>query len=150
MNNPYLFKGLAAGPTVVRRIVSQVPPSKYDSVSDPDRFTLREAVAHVADWDSIDLDRIKQIIEDPGCTITPFDETERSIEQNYTSTEVMDQLDLYTSRRTTLIAFLESLAPEAWNVQGFHPEKGILTVYDMANLVLAHDTYHIEHFTQFL
>ena len=150
MNNPYLFLGLSAGPTIVRRIVSQIPASEHDSVSDPQRFTLREAVAHVADWETIDLARIKQIIENPGCTITPFDETERSVEQNYNSTEVKDQLDLYASRRSTLIAFLESFAPETWSLQGFHPEKGILTVYDMANLVLAHDTYHIEHFTQFL
>jgi hypothetical protein len=150
MNNPYLFKGLAAGPVIVRRIVAQIPVEKYDSLADPERFTLREAVAHVADWEEIDLGRIKQILTSPGTTLVPFDESERAAEQDYIHKDVAEQLNLYSARRSALVAFLETLPAEAWSEQGFHPEKGVLTVYDMANLVLAHDTYHIEHFTQFL
>jgi hypothetical protein len=150
VNNPYLLKGLVGGPLIVRRIVSNVPESRHDDHTDPDRFTLREAVAHVADWDAIDLGRIKQILSSPGSTLQPFDETERSILHDYVLTDVGEQLALFSSRRAALVAFLETMPAESWAEQGFHPEKGVLTVYDMANLILAHDTYHIEHLTQFL
>ena len=150
MNNPYLFQGLAAGPTIVRRIVAQIPVDKHDSITDPDRFTLREAIAHMADWEEIDLGRIKQILDSPGSTLVPFDESERAAGQGYIHSDIYEQLDLLAMRRATLIAFLETLPAAAWGEKALHPEKGVLTVYDMANLILAHDTYHIEHFTQFL
>ena len=150
MNNPYLFRGLTAGPLIVRRIVSHVPESRHDEHTDPERFTLREAIAHMADWDVIDLDRIKQILTSPGSTLVPYDESERAVAQAYVLTDVGEQLSLFSSRRAALVAFLETLPAESWVEQGFHPEKGMLTVYDMANMILAHDTYHVEHLTQFL
>ena len=150
MNNPYLFHALTAGPIIVRRIVSQLPSSKYDSHADHKRFTLREAVAHVADWEGIDLSRIKQVLTEPGSTLTPYDETERAEAQGYTLLDVGEQLHLYAARRAATVAFLETLSAQSWAEQGFHPEKGVLKVYDLANLIVSHDTYHIEHFTQFL
>lgn len=150
MNNPYLIHGLTVGPTIVRRIVEQVAVSRYDSRTDPERFTLREAIAHLADWEEIDASRIRQAIDQPGSTLIPMDEVARAEEQDYAHTHVMDQLALYEKRRKDLVAYLEALPAEAWGSRAFHPEKGELTVYDQANLVLGHDTYHIEHLTQFL
>jgi len=150
MNNPYLIHGLQVGPVIVRRIVESVPVSRYDSHADPERFTLREAIAHLADWEEIDASRIRQAVEHPGSILVPYDEVERAKERGYDQTDLLEQLALYESRRQDLLTYLAMLPTEAWSAEASHPEKGALTVYDQANLVLGHDTYHIEHLTQFL
>ena len=145
MNNPYLIRALHFGPMIVRRIAEQVAQDRYDSTTDPERFTLREAVAHLADWQEIDLDRIRISIEHKdGAILTPHDESERAEEKGYVNLDVEAQLDLYEARRKHIIEFLEALTPTDWGRSGYHPEKGHMTVYD------AHDTYHIEHLSQFL
>jgi hypothetical protein len=150
MNNPYLIRALSFGPSIVARIVGQIDASRYDTHSDPERFTLREAVAHLAEWDAIDLNRIKQIVSRPGSDIEPFDEVELAEKNDYGSLDVHQQLELFAQRRVATIAFLETVPPEKWGLSAVHAEKGPLTVYDMANLIVAHDTYHIEHLTQYL
>lgn len=150
MNNPYLFHGLEVGPTIVRRLVMAIGFENGDAQPDPARFTLRDAIAHLADWEAIDLGRIRQAIEQPGSPLQPYDEDERAIDQNYAATNVSEQLELFESRRKETIAYLRSLADDQWEAVAHHAEKGFLTVYDQANLVLGHDTFHIEHLTQFL
>ena len=150
MNNPYLFHALSAGPTIVRRIIAQIPSEKYDSHTDPERFTMREAIAHIADWEAIDLQRIKQAVENPGSDIQPYDEVQVAKEHNYTASDLGEQLSLYEHRRRETIAYLKSLTPEQWASKATHLEKGDLTVYDQANLVVGHDAYHIEHLSGFL
>ena len=150
MNNPYLVRALTYGPMIVRRIVEAIPASQYDSHSDPDRFTVREAVAHLADWQEIDLDLLRLSAAGNGSLLEPYDESERAAEQGYVSTDVMEQLELFEARRRVILAFLDALLPEAWGNTGYHPEKGHMTVYDQANMLVAHDTYHIEHLSQYL
>lgn len=149
MNNPYLIRALSFGPSIVARIVGQIDSSRYDTHSDPERFTLREAVAHLAEWDAIDLSRIKQIVSRPGSDIEPFDEVELAAKNGYGSLDVHEQLNLFARRRLAMIAFLETVPSEKWSLSAVHAEKGPLTVYDMANMIVAHDTYHIEHLTQY-
>lgn len=150
MNNPYLVRALTYGPLIVRRIVESLPTDAHDTHSDPDRFTVREAVAHLADWQQIDLDRMKLAASGTGATLQPYDEVERAKEMNYVDLDVMEQLNLYESRRLEILAYLDSLSEGEWRNTGYHPEKGHMTVYDQANLLVAHDTYHIEHLTQYL
>ena len=150
MNNPYLIRALAFGPQIVSRIVAQIGESEFDRHTDPERFTLREAVAHLAEWEAIDLDRIKQIVSRPGSDIEPFDEVELAEKHKYGKLDVQQQLALLSQRRSATLAFLETLPAESWALQAVHGEKGPLTVYDMANMMVSHDTYHIEHLAQYL
>lgn len=142
--------GLQVGPLIIRRIVEQIPSAQYDSHADPERFTLREAVAHLADAQGISTERIRQTLESPGSTIVPYDEVVRAEEQGYIHSFVMEQLELFDRRRSAVLELLGGLAPDDWGKSAVHTERGVMTVYDQANLLLAHDTYHIEHLTQFL
>ena len=60
--NAYLFPGLEFGPRIVARLVEQIPAARYDERTNPSRFTLREAVAHLADWEPILRDRIARAL----------------------------------------------------------------------------------------
>ncbi len=40
--------------------------------------------------------------------------------------------------------------PVDWGKAIVHSERGQMTTYDQANMMLGHDMYHIEHLSQYL
>ena len=149
-NNSYLWQGMRLGPVAIQRIVAAVPESKWDTVTEPDRFTFREAVAHIADWEPILLGRMVQAVNEPGSFVPNRDETERAVEMGYETWDPVEQAQKFVEEREKTILFLKSIGPEDWSKFVDHPEKGRIDVNDQANTLLGHDTYHIEHLLQYL
>lgn len=149
MNNPYLILGLRLGPLTVERLVSVIPAEKWDTVTEEDRFTLREAIAHLADWEPIMRERIQIALSQPGTTIIAMDEGDRAVEMNYTETDPFEQAQWFVEEREKTIELIESTL-SGWQNTVIHPERGEMSGQDLANLLLGHDCYHIEHLTQFL
>ena len=137
MTNPYLIPALEASPQTIERIVMAVDPSDWDRVTDEDRFSFREAVAHMADWEPIMRGRIELALREPGATITPLDEEARAVEMNYAESD----------RRIT-VDLIKGI--EDFTVGVNHPQIGELTVGDLCMILVGHDSYHVEHFSQYL
>lgn len=138
------------GPSSIKWIVDHASADLYDTKTDADRFTFREIVAHMADWEPILLSRMKQTIDNPGSILTPIDEGQRAIDLRYGETDPTVEATLWISLREATIRFLEENGPGNWEKSVVHPERGVQTLYDMANLELGHDAYHIEQLLHFL
>ncbi len=149
MNNPYLLQGLRLGPISIERLVSVIPAENWDRVTEEDRFTMREAIAHLADWEPIMRGRIEMALQYPGSTIQPIDEAERAVEMGYDETDPFEQAQLLVEERNEAIAMVEATT-SGWENQVLHPERGQMSALDLTNLLVGHDAYHIEHLTQFL
>lgn len=147
--NAYLFPGLEFGPRIVERLVAQIPAARYDEQTNPERFTLREAIAHLADWEPILRARIEKAIVEPDSPVAGIDEGIRAEEQGYGSWDVTEQLAVFRQERAKTIGYLRGLAAEDWSRAIVHNEKGRQTVSDQANQLLGHDLYHIDHLTEF-
>ncbi|MBC8065775.1 MAG: DinB family protein [Chlorobia bacterium] len=147
--NAYLFPGLEFGPRIVEGLVAQIPAGRYNEKTNPDRFTLREAVAHLADWEPILRSRIAKAIAEPEASIQGIDEGLRAEEMGYKDLDVKVQLVTFATERGITIAYLRSLAAEDWSKAITHNEKGRQTVSDQANQLLGHDLYHIDHLMEF-
>src|SRR5882672_11202695 len=89
--NPYLLTTIEMGPAVVRRIINQIPQSRLDEAIDPERFTPREVVAHLADWEAIDRLRLSAGVERPGSAIQPYDEVQMALDHQYRQSDVNAQ-----------------------------------------------------------
>ncbi len=150
MNNPYLMRTLAMGPVMLKELLEVLPDSLFDVKEDPERFSLREAVAHLADWEPINLARMQMAVQSPGATIQGIDESERAVERGYANANPRFQIEQFAERRGLSLAFLNSLLPEQWAFTVVHTEKGTMTLYDQANMMLAHDVYHVEHLLRYL
>ncbi|AIE85187.1 DinB family protein [Fimbriimonas ginsengisoli] len=146
----YMFKGLELAPAAVQRIVAQVPESAYDSKRDPERFTFREAIAHLADWEPINIDRLRQGVENPGCTVPGYDEGQRAIDLNYAVLDPKQQAEQFAKDRKATLAYLKTLSDEDWAKVYYHSERGRQTVLEQAIAILGHDMYHLEQFTEYL
>lgn len=149
-NAPYLIRGLGDSALSFQHIVTAVMPEKYDLAVDPERFSFREAVAHVADWEPILRERIRICAEEPGGVVPAFDETQRGIEQGYASADPVECAARLVVERGKTVEYLKGLRDEQWAGIGVHPERGEMSAYDWANTILGHDLYHIEHLLRYL
>lgn len=148
--HPYLLPGLELSPRAFQRLTAQIPAGRYDETTDPDRFTFREAIAHLADWEPIFLARIEAGVKENGAAIFGIDESKRAAEQGYENWDVHESLEKFRAAREKTVAYLKAMSPQDWESTVVHNEKGAMTAYDQANMLLGHDIYHFEHACQFL
>jgi hypothetical protein len=148
--NPYLMPTIEFGPLTVRRLVELIPAHRRDERLIPERFTPREIIAHLADWEPILLQRMKTAYETPGTTIEVYDEEEMARLNRYDLKDPLEQAELFIKHRCVTADFLRNLQPDDWKKTVWHPERGVLSIEDQANLLIGHDLYHIEQLSAYL
>ncbi len=148
MNNRYLVQALELSPLAFARMIAVISPDLWDHRTDEDRFTLRESIAHLADWEPIFRKRIQDSVEVPGMTINAYDEGQRAIDLGYAESDPLEQVQLFADERAETVRLVNAIVD--WSGSVIHPEIGTLTTEDVVNTMVGHDVYHLEHLTQFL
>src|SRR5471030_125059 len=114
-NNAYLLSSLRKGPIIVGWIVAHASPEIYDTKVDPDRFSFREAVAHLTDWEPILHERMKQIKFNPGSTVPAYDEELRAVQMNYATIDPVEAVKKWQASREESIRFFEQDGSGFWD-----------------------------------
>ncbi|MFN8138565.1 MAG: DinB family protein [Fimbriimonadales bacterium] len=141
----YCLRALEMTPRLLEREIRRIGPSGWDARPHPDRFTPREDVCHLADWEPIMLTRIKVGVETPGGAIVAYDEGVIAIEHDYASKDPLAEAANFKADRAKTIEYIKSLKPEDFEKTVEHPERGTTKVNDLITMLVAHDVYHIEH-----
>lgn len=144
MNNPYFYIGLQTSSKIFASFFKMIPESKWDTPTHPGRFSPREVIAHLADWEPILLDRIRAAAENPGSTIQAYDEGDRAQEMGYANWDIQNSLHKFQEARQRSSEYLKQLPNDAWQQTVIHPERGVQSLTDIANMLIGHDMYHIE------
>jgi len=144
----YLVTALTGAPDLADYLLSDVSAAVADFRPDPERFTIREAISHVADWEPIWLGRMKETVEKDHPTLVGIDEGEAAVLGNYGERDWWEQTRLYAERRAEMLTFLKTLSQADWDRTATHTEIGPITVYEQAVLVTVHDYYHLQQFAQ--
>lgn len=148
--NFYLLPAIQFGPQVIQRLLSQLPHERLDQTLHPDRFTPREVIAHLADWEPIMRERIRTALTSPGSETPAYDEGQMALDHHYADLDPEAQIEVFIRERHATAALLRGLSGEEWEKYVHHPERGRQSVADMANALLGHDLYHIEQLTEYL
>jgi uncharacterized damage-inducible protein DinB len=146
----YLLDGLAATPVVVDRLLAAAPEADYDRRPDPERFTTREMMAHLADWEPIWLERLTLIRDTDNPPLPNRDPDEWAARNSYGTADVAEQQARFRAGREKLLALLTALTPEQWERRGTHSAWGPLSMEELAVLVLGHDGYHLRQLAEWL
>lgn len=142
--NPYLVYALQSTPGLVRREFERLSRQVWDMPTASGRFTPRQVVAHLLDWEPLLRERIRTAVERPGATLQVWDEGERAIEQQYDGWDPVESLDRWMEERKKTVEYICSVPAEAWGNTVVHPERGEMSAADLANMLPCHDVYHVE------
>jgi uncharacterized damage-inducible protein DinB len=148
----YQFATLTGTPDVLDHLLSQVPADSpvWDARPDPERFTIREVLAHIADWEPIFLERVTRTAEMERPPLQGYDEGQFAIDRDYAHSDPHANLKRFRQGRETLIAFLRSQPDTAWDRVGVHTELGPITLEGQLGLIVGHDGYHTAQIVQWL
>ena len=139
----YLLTGLESSPKTQQFLCESV--SDWDAKPGPDRFTVRESLAHLADWEPIWLQRMMRTKAEEVPALPDIDEGVMAIEHDYASSDPSESLRRYSEGRVALVTFLRSLSEAEWGRRCFREGVGEITMLEMATMVLGHDSYHFQH-----
>ena len=139
----YLLIDLESAPEVLARLLADVTdPAAWDRRPDPDRFTLREMAAHLADWEGVFLGRLTQTRNERNAVLQGLDEGQVAVDNDYAHADPQECLTRYGAGRKEIVAFLRGLSPEQWGRVGAHTEVGPISIEAQTVLIAAHDGYH--------
>lgn len=122
----------------------------WDKRHDPDRFTLRELVAHLADYELIWNERITRTRDEDNPLLTPHDAGKLAVDNNYAAIDPAVSLKAIHDRRTALVAILQGIPDEQWQRTAQWGTAGTLTLEEQAAFIVIHDGYHTSQIAQWL
>jgi uncharacterized damage-inducible protein DinB len=140
----YLFTALASTPVLFDNSLRELAPHEADLRPDPERFSIREIMAHLAHWEAIFLGRMQRVCDEEHPELEDLAEGQLVTEHNYAATDPLEQSRLFGERRAQTVAYLQTRTPKQWHRLGNRPEIGLITLEALAMLLPLHDIYHLQ------
>lgn len=146
----FVLHALQSGPKIVERILRVFPHDRLDDRIDHDRFTAREVVSHLADYEQTVLDRIRVAKTSPGREAPNYDPDKHASEHNFGDKEVFHEAEVLESRRGMTIEYLQGLESSDFDKSFKLSDGREFTIREYMNHILRHDLNHLEQISRYL
>jgi hypothetical protein len=126
------------------RLIKGVPTAKLRKRPSPDKWSVSEILAHLADAEMVGGFRMRLILGTPGTPIAAFDQDSWVTSGHYEKRDPRKSLELFRTLRVANLALLKSLTPEQWKHYGMHAERGQETIERIVRMFAGHDINHLQ------
>lgn len=131
-------------------LVKDVAEDRLKRRPQPNKWSVVEIVAHLAEDELVTSWRYRQMIETPGCALAGFDQELWQRLGRYETWSMDEALSMFRSLRQSNLRMLEKLSAEQWDAFGVHAERGRISVRDLAAHMTGHDRNHLEQIRRIL
>jgi hypothetical protein len=148
----YVVSSIEGIPAVLSTLLGSIPSDSayWDDRPFAERFTPREVIAHLADWNPIFEGRIRRMITEDNPEQPDIDEGEVALANDYAHQDPQGTLLRFVESRRSLSQLIGSLTEAQWIRVGRKEPLGELTVSDLVTLIAGHDGYHARQFAEYL
>jgi len=140
----------ARTPAILEDLVTKASEDKLMTRPSPDKWSVGEILAHLAEDEIATALRYRQMVEHNGIELAGFDQDMWARAGGYRSRVPEESLTLFRLLRAANLQFLKNLGPEQWESFGIHAERGHITVRDLALHMAGHDANHVEQIRKIL
>jgi hypothetical protein len=141
---------LAATAGKLDRLITGVSPTELRKRPAPNKWSVSEILAHLADAEIVGAFRMRLILGAPGTPIVAYDQDDWVKSGHYDKRDPRQSLEQFRVLRDVNLALLESLEPEQWKHYGMHAERGQETIEHIARLYAGHDINHLQQIEKIL
>ena len=147
----YLIAALAGTPEVVAGLLDGVPAGStlWDARPDPDRFSLREVLAHLAEYDAVTTERIVRTRDEENPALPNWDEEQAVIANDYAHADPHATLARLRQSRAALADLIREMPTEAWERTCQREGVGPMTMVEVVTYFVAHDGYHTHQIARY-
>jgi hypothetical protein len=135
---------------ILADLLSSAPEWQLTLRPSPDKWSVGEILAHLAEDEIATAWRYRQMLEHNGIELAGFDQDLWARSGDYASRPPQESLELFRLLRAANVQFLEHLKPEEWEHHGIHAERGRITIRDLAVHMTGHDANHVEQIRKLL
>ena len=114
----------------------------------PGKWTMREVMVHVAQWEMILGYRIMCALATPGCAIQPANQD--ALMRHTLSVDGATGFAAFDGARRMNIAVIQSLSADQRATEAVHPEYGVITVNDLVVQIAGHGIHHLKQIREAL
>lgn len=116
----------------------------------PDKWSVSEIIAHLADGEVVGAFRMRFILGSPGAPIVAYNQDEWVTSGHYDKRDPQKSVELFRVLREANLALLESLQPEQWKQYGMHSERGQESIEQIVRMFAGHDINHLQQIENIL
>ncbi len=110
----------------------------------PDKWSIAEIVAHLADAEIAIAWRLRQILSTNAVAIQAYDQESWARTFNYAKRDPRASLVNFTTLREANVALLKSVPRKLWENYGLHQERGQESISHVVRMVAGHDLNHLQ------
>jgi hypothetical protein len=140
----------AATANKLARLIKGVPVSRLRKRPAPDKWSVSEILAHLADTEMVGGFRMRLILGAPGTPIPAFDQDRWVSSGHYDQRNPRQSVEQFRTLREANLALLKSLTPEQWKHHGVHAERGVETIDRITHMFAGHDLNHLQQIERIL
>jgi len=138
-----LIQNYLAGVETLKRAVAGMSPEQLKARPVAGKWSTLEVVAHLADFEPILADRMKRIIAMDKPLLLGANENQFAAALAYHDPDVPDELAIISATRRQMGHILSALPPEAFQRQGVHSERGLVTLEQILTIPTRHIPHHV-------
>jgi uncharacterized damage-inducible protein DinB len=132
-------------PEQVARAVMGLPAKVLQYKPAPNKWSVQEILAHLADSELVYGYRLRQAIADKEPTFAPIDQEAWAANLGYMEPTTPELIALYSLLRRANLRVLRRLKPADLEKGGYHPEhRRKVTVAEIVEMMAKHGPNHLE------
>ena len=139
---PELLERYRRGAELVAVAITGAAGPELDFKPTPDKWSVRQIVAHLADTEAVTVARLRSIIAEYNPALVPFDQNAWADKTDYAKRKPSQALDTMRHLRADNYALLKDLSEETFSRTGTHPRRGPMTLLDLLRLMAEHAEKH--------
>jgi hypothetical protein len=144
------IKVQAATAKKLASLIKGVPTGKLRKRPAPEKWSVAEILAHLADAEIAGSWRMRLILGAPGTPVAAFDQDSWVTSGHYEKRDPRKALEQFRVLREANLALLKSLTPEQWKHFGIHSERGEESIEHIVKMFAGHDLNHTQQIERIL
>jgi uncharacterized damage-inducible protein DinB len=145
MNHGVLFSDYLAGPEILRRSISGMSDEQIDAAPIAFKWSTREVVFHIADFDLIYADHMKRVITEHEPKLFDGDRKLFATRLAYDKRDVDEEIRMIKAVRRHMGNILRSTEAGDFQRKGIHSADGPLTLADLLKRAADHIPHHAQY-----
>ncbi len=130
------------GAELVATAMTGAAGSELDFAPSPDKWSLRQIVAHLADSEIVGADRFRRIIAEDRPTLVAYDQNAWAQNLDYARRKTSESIETFRRLRAENYELIKDLPAETFERVGNHSERGPITLRQHLELQASHAENH--------
>lgn len=148
MSHDRLINEYLAGPATLRQAIAGMTPEQINAAPIPGKWSTRQVICHIADFEPVYADRIKRVIAEDEPLLLSGDPDQFAAALAYDQRDIETELQLIEVVRKHLASILRTVPAETFQRAGKHSVDGLLTIETLLTRITGHIPHHVQTIAQ--